>query len=124
MTLFAILAFAAMPSTATPAPNPDVDACMRAAAVVAHSTVSESDRGGCVCAAQQLHKLLSPGDYALHEKMIAIIAGGADKKTFDKQLSDIMLKRGMTQSAANAFLARAHSAEDKAQAVCNPSPLL
>jgi hypothetical protein len=122
MNLLAIIVLAVVP--ATPAPNPDVDVCMRAAAVVAHSTVSESDRGGCACAAQQLHKSLSPGDYALHEEMETIIAAGADEKSFNRQMSDIMLKRGMNQTNANAFLARAHAAEIKAQQVCNPSPLL
>jgi hypothetical protein len=124
MQLFAIIALAVAPATVTPASNPDVDVCMRAAAAVAHSTVSESDRGGCACAVQQLHKFLVPHDYALHEEMETIIAGGADEKSFDKQLSDIMLRRGMNQVAATAFLARAHAAEDKAQEVCNPSPLL
>jgi len=107
MNLLAIIVLAVVP--ATPAPNPDVDVCMR---------------GGCACAAQQLHKSLSPGDYALHEEMETIIAAGADEKSFNRQMSDIMLKRGMNQTNANAFLARAHAAEIKAQQVCNPSPLL
>jgi len=124
MILFAILALAVVPGTAAPAPNPDVDTCMRAAAAVAHATVSESDRGGCACAVLQLHKRLAPGDYALHEEMETIIAAGADKKSFDKQMSDIMLKRGMNQASVNAFLARARGAEEKTQEVCNPSPLL
>ena len=124
MTLFAILAFAVIPGTAAPLANPDVDVCMRAAAAVAHATVSESDRGGCVCAAQQLRKFLSPGDYELHEEMEAVIAGGGGEKSFNKEMSDAMLKRGMNQASADAFLARAHAAEDKAQEICNPSPLL
>jgi hypothetical protein len=124
LNLAAIIVLAVVPATTTPAPNPDVDVCMRAAAIVAHSTVSESDRGGCACAVQQLHKFLAPGDYTLHEEMETIIASGADEKSFDKQMSDIMLKRGMNQTSANAFLARSHSAESKAQDICNPSPLL
>ena len=122
MQLLAILILAAMPATA--APSPDVEICMRAAAAVAHAAVSESDRGGCVCAGQQLRKFLSPGDYELHEEMETIIAGGADEKSFNKEMSDAMLKRGMNQASADAFLARAHAAEDKAQEICNPSPLL
>ena len=124
MNIAAIIALAVVPATSTPASSPDVDVCMRAAAAVAHSTVSESDRGGCACAVQQLHKLLAPGDYALHEEMETVIAGGADEKNFNKQMSDIMLKRGMNQSSANAFLARARAAEEKTQEICNPSPLL
>jgi hypothetical protein len=122
MNLLAVLAFTAMPSTV--APNPDVDVCMRAAAVAAHSSVKESDRGACACAVQQLHKYLAPRDYALHEEMEIIIADGGDEKSFNKHMSDIMLKRGMNQASANAFLARARAAEDKAQEICNPSPLL
>jgi hypothetical protein len=120
MAFLAILAFAVLPS----ASDPDVDVCMRAAAAVAHSTVSESDRTGCVCAVQQLHKQLTPNDYNLHEEMETILASGADEKNFNTQLSAIMLKRGMTQANADAFLARSRAAEARAQEVCNPSPLL
>jgi hypothetical protein len=120
MHLAAIVILAVAPVTV----SPDVDVCMRAAAAVAHSTVTESDRGGCVCAGQQLRKFLSPGDYDLHEDMETIIAGGADEKSFNKQMSDVMLKRGMNQANADAFLKRAQAAEDKAQQICNPSPLL
>jgi hypothetical protein len=56
--------------------------------------------------------------------METIIASGADEKSFNKQLSDIMLARGMNQHDADAFLARSRAAEQKAQEMCNPSPLL
>jgi len=121
MNLFAIIVLAVAPTIPV---SPDVDVCMRAAAAVAHAAVNESDRGGCVCAGQQLRKSLSPGDYELHEQMETVIAGGADEKSFNKQMSDIMLKRGMNQGAADAFLKRAQAAEDKTQQICNPSPLL
>jgi hypothetical protein len=124
VNLAAIIAFAVVPTTAPAMTDADVDICMRAAAAVAHATVSESDRGGCVCAGQQLRKLLTPGDYDLHEEMETIIASGADEKAFNKQLSDVMLKRGMNQAAADAFLKRSEAAEYKAQEICNPSPLL
>jgi hypothetical protein len=121
MNLFAIVVLAVAPTVPV---SPDVDVCMRAAAAVAHAAVSESDRGGCVCAGQQLHKFLSSGDYELHEEMETLIASGADEKSFNKQLSDTMRKRGMNQAAADAFLKRAQAAEDKTQQICNPSPLL
>ncbi len=112
MILAAVLAIAAANAPSTmPA-----DICMRAAAVIAHAPVKESDRQGCVCADQQLHKLLHGGDYALHEAMQTIIAGGADEASFNKQLSDVMLKRGMNQSDADQFFARLKMAEGNAQA--------
>jgi len=119
--MFLILLLAA--ATAAPVP-PDVDVCMRAAAAAAHDTVTDTDQSGCVCTVQQLHHLLTPQDYALHETMEEIIASGADEKSFNKALSDIMLQRGMTQIDANAFLARSRSAEERASSACNSSPLL
>jgi hypothetical protein len=119
MIFAAILALA---TAAAPANSP-VGICMRAAAVVAHSTVKESDRDGCVCADRQFHKLLSAGDYALHEDMLALIASGAGQASFNKQMSDIMLKRGMNQADANQFLARVHAAEFKVQNMCTTLPL-
>ncbi|HEY1631503.1 MAG TPA: hypothetical protein VGF56_09310 [Rhizomicrobium sp.] len=110
-------------ATAAPVP-PDVEVCMRAAAAATRATVVDTDQSGCVCTVQQLHKFLTPQDYALHERMEEIIASGADEKSFNKQLSDIMLKRGMTQIDANAFLARVRSAEERASSACNSSPLL
>jgi hypothetical protein len=71
-----------------------------------------------------LRKTLKPGDYDLHERMLEIIASGADEKTFNKQMSDVMLQRGMNQHDADAFLARSKAAERKAQDDCNPSILL
>jgi hypothetical protein len=123
MSLLLILAFAVAPS-APVVNSPDVDTCMRAAAVVAQSTIKDSDRDGCVCTVQQLHKFLNPSDYELHQKMEEIIATGADEKTFNTQLSDILKKRGMNQADANEFLTRSRAAEFHAQDVCNPSPLL
>jgi hypothetical protein len=110
-------------TAAAPAP-PDVDVCMRAAAAASQSTTKDTDQTGCVCTVQQLHKFLTPSDYALHEKMEEIIASGAGEASFNKQLSEIMLKRGMSQIDANAFLARAHAAEVHASDACNSSPLL
>jgi hypothetical protein len=120
MILAAILAIAA----ATAPSSTPVDLCMRAAAVVAHASIKESDRDGCVCADQQLRKLLHGSDYALHEDMQSIIASGADEASFNKQLSDIMLKRRMNQNDANQFFARLKTAESQVQAICNSSPLL
>jgi hypothetical protein len=97
---------------------------MRAAAAVAHSTVKDADRDGCVCSDQQLHKLLHGGDYSLHEDMQTIIASGANEERFNKQLSDIMLKRGMKQGDADQFFARLKAAEAKVQGICNSDPLL
>ncbi|MGA9796709.1 MAG: hypothetical protein WBQ17_14385 [Rhizomicrobium sp.] len=122
MILAAILAIAA--ANAPVPSNTPADICMRAAAVVAHASVKESDRQGCVCADQQLHKLLRGGDYALHEDMQAIIASGADEKSFNKQLSDAMLQRRMNQADADQFFARLKAAEATAQQACNTSPLL
>jgi hypothetical protein len=121
MLLTALIFAAAAASTPV---SPDVDVCMRAAAAASLSTVKDTDQAGCVCTVQQLHKALSPTDYALHEKMEEIIASGADEASFNKQLSDIMLKRGMSQSDANAFLARSRAAEQRASDACNSSPLL
>ncbi|HEX3675418.1 MAG TPA: hypothetical protein VHU87_14190 [Rhizomicrobium sp.] len=123
MSLLLILALAVAPS-APVVDSPDVGTCMRAAAVVAKSTVKDSDHDGCVCTVQQLHKFLNPGDYELHQKMEEIIATGADEKSFNTQLSDILKKRGMNQADADAFLTRSRTAEYRAQDVCNPSPLL
>lgn len=122
MILVAILAIAAANA---PAPsNTPVDTCMRAAAAVAHASIKESDREGCICADQQLHKLLHGGDYALHEEMQTIIASGADQTSFNKQLSDAMLKRGMNQGDANQFFVRLKAAEATAQGDCDASPFL
>lgn len=122
MILAAILTIAA--ANAPAQSNTPTDICMRAAAVVAHSSVKESDRAGCVCADQQLHRLLHGGDYALHEDMETIIASGADEKDFNKQLSDAMLKRGMNQSDADQFFGRLKAAEATARATCDSDPLL
>ena len=104
--------------------NPEIDTCIKAAAASDHVSVKDVDKGACECATQELHKLLKPGDYDLHERMLQIIASGADEPTFNKQMSDIMLGRGMNQHDADAFLARSHAAERKAQDDCNPSILL
>jgi hypothetical protein len=123
MFLSALLAIAA--ATAAHAQgNTPVDICMRAAAAVAHASVKETDRGSCACSDQQLHKLLHGGDYALHEDMQTILATGADEASFNKQLSDIMLKRGMNQNDANQFFARLKTAEAKVQELCNSEPLM
>jgi hypothetical protein len=127
MFLAAILAIAtaaAAPARPPVQPGSAVDICMRAAAAVAHSPVKDADRDDCACTDQQLHKLLHGGDYALHEDMQTIIASGADEKSFNKQLSDIMLKRSMNQNDANAFFARLKTAEAEAHAICDTSPLL
>ncbi|HEY2071190.1 MAG TPA: hypothetical protein VGG48_16655 [Rhizomicrobium sp.] len=121
MSLLTSLVFAVAAANAPPA---DVEVCMQAAAAATHSTANDSDRDGCVCTVQQLHKFLAPADYALHERMEAIIASGADEVSFNKQLSDIMKRRGMTQIDADAFLSRSRSAEQQAGAACNTSPLL
>jgi hypothetical protein len=114
--------FAARAATA-PA-DPAVDICVKAAAATDHIAVKDVDRDACVCATRQLRTKLRGGDFDLHEKMLEVIAGGADKKSFDKQMSDIMLKRGMNQQMVDAFLVRSKKAEDEAQALCNTSPLL
>jgi hypothetical protein len=126
MLLAAILAIAAAtaPVQSSAQPGSAVDICMRAAAAVGHTTVKDADRDECACADQQLHKLLHGGDYALHEEMQTIIAGGANEASFNKQLSGIMLKRGMNQSDADQFFARLKTAEGKAQAACNTEPLM
>ena len=104
--------------------NPEVDICVKAAAAADHIKAADVDKDACVCATKQLHLLLKPGDYDLHEQMLTVIASGADQKSFDKQMSDIMLKRGMKQPDVDAFLARSKKAENAAQAKCNTSPLL
>jgi hypothetical protein len=126
MLLAAILAIAAATAPAQPPvlPGSAVDICMRAAASVGHTAVKDTDRDDCACADLQLHKLLHGGDYTLHEDMQTIIASGADEANFNKQLSDIMLKRGMNQSDADQFFARLKAAEAKVQGICNSDPLL
>ena len=115
----------ALAASRTAKADPDVDLCVKAAAATDHSSIQEVDRDGCECATKQLRLTLHGRDYELHQKMMEIIASGADEKSFDKQLSDIMLKRGMNQHDADAFLARSKTAENKAQSVCNAtSPLL
>ena len=122
-TLFA-LAAASTPAHAAKPSDPAVDICVKAAAATDHVDVKDVDRDACVCATKQLHTRLKGDDFALHEKMLEIIATGADKKSFDKQMSDIMLKRGMNQEMVDAFLSRSKKAEDQAQALCNSQPLL
>jgi hypothetical protein len=122
MILAVLLAIAA--TTAPAQGSTPVDICMRAAAVVAHASVKETDRGSCACSDQQLHKLLHGGDYALHEDMQTIIASGADEASFNKQLSDIMRKHGMNQNDADQFFARLKIAEAQAEELCNSEPLM
>jgi hypothetical protein len=115
----------AAPTPAKPAPvSPEVTVCIKAAAAADHIKVEDVDKDSCVCATKQLHLLLRPSDYELHEKMLTVIASGADQKSFDKQMSDIMLNRGMQQPDVDTFLARSKKAENAAQAKCNTSPLL
>jgi len=111
-------------SCAHTAPAPNVDVCVKAAAATDHVKPGDVDRGGCECATKQLRTNLKPSDFSLHEQMLQIIASGADQKTGQKQLSDIMLQRGMNQHDADAFFARVSAAQTKAQDICNPSPLL
>ena len=118
--LAALVMFAAIQTGVPPA---DVQVCMQAAAAATHSTVKDSDHDGCVCTVEQLRKMLVPNDYDLHEKMEAIIASGADEKSFNAQVSDIMKRRGMNQLDADAFLSRSHAAEVKASETCNSDPL-
>ena len=106
------------------AANQDVDTCVAASAAADHVPVKMVDRGACECATANLRKTLKPGDYDLHQHMLEIIASGADEKTFNKQLSDVMLRRGMNQRDADLFLARSKAAEKKAQDDCNPSIML
>ncbi|HEY5338652.1 MAG TPA: hypothetical protein VIJ85_10635 [Rhizomicrobium sp.] len=113
----------ATPPAAAPV-NPEIAVCIKAAAATDHVALKDVDKDACECATKRLHASLKPGDYALHEQMLEVIASGADEKTFNKQMSDIMLKRGMDQHDVDAFLARSKAAEQKAQEVCNPSPLL
>jgi len=121
LVFLAAMALAAVPSVM--APSSDADVCMRAAAAVTQSRATDIDRAGCTCTVDQLKKLLSPADYDLHEKMEEILAFGADEKSFNKQLSDVMLKRGMNQADADAFLSRARMAEARAKDACAPVPL-
>jgi len=116
----------ALGAPAKPAPvSPEVQICMKAAAATDHIKLEDVDKDACVCATKELHKSLMPDDFALHEKMLEVIASGADEKSFNKQMSDIMLKRGMNQKMVDALLARSKKAQDKAQATCNtPPPLL
>jgi hypothetical protein len=115
----------ALGAPAKPAPvNPEVQICMKAAAATDHIKLDDVDKDACVCATKELHKSLSPDDFSLHEKMLVVIASGADEKSFNKQMSDIMLKRGMNQKMVDAFLARSKKAQDKAQAICNTAPPL
>ena len=104
--------------------NQELETCVAAAAATDHVPVKMVDRDACACATASLHKTLKPGDYDLHERMLEIIASGADEKTFNKQMSDVMLQRGMNQHDADAFLARSKAAEKKAQDDCDPSIML
>jgi len=121
-TILVVSAFGIAAARATPAE--ELAICIKAAAATDHVDVKDVDRGGCECATKQLRSSLKPGDFALHERMLEIIASGADQKTGEKQLSDVMLQRGMTQRDADAFFARVNAAQEKAQEICNPSPLL
>ena len=133
---FAVLAFpiliacgafaygAPAPKKSTPV-NPEVEICVKAAAATDHIKTSDVDKDACTCATKELHKSLSPNDFALHEKMLEVIASGADEKAFNTQMSGIMLKQGMTQKMVDAFLARTKKAQDRAQTKCNASaPLM
>ncbi len=127
----AIIAAAAMlfaPAGAQAAPlspeNQEIEICVNAAAATDHVPAKMVDRGACQCATADLRKILKPSDYDLHERMLEIIAGGADEKTFNKQMSDIMLERGMKQNDVDAFLARTKAAQRKAQEDCDPSIML
>jgi hypothetical protein len=123
MTTGALADAASVPTKAAPV-NPEVTICVKAAAAADHIKVDDVDKDACVCATKQLHLLLKPGDYDLHEKMLTVIASGADQKSFDKQMSDIMLKRGMKQPDVDAFLTRSKKAEAAAQSKCNATPPL
>jgi len=118
------LAFGAAASAKPESMNPEVQTCMKAAAAADHIKLDDVDKDACVCATKELHQSLTPEDFALHEKMLEVIASGADEKAFNKQMSDIMLKRGMNQPMVDAFLARSKKAQDKAQAKCNTAPPL
>jgi hypothetical protein len=104
--------------------NQEIETCVNAAAATDHVPAKMVDRGACECATADLHKILKPGDFDLHERMLEIIATGADEKTFNKQMSDIMLQRGMKQNDVDAFLARTKAAQNKAQQDCDPSIML
>jgi hypothetical protein len=113
----------AVPAKSAPV-SPEVEICMKAAAATDHIKLGDVDKDACACATAELHKSLSPDDFALHENMLEVIASGADQKSFDKQMSDIMLKRGMNQKMVDTFLARSKKAETAAQAKCNTAPPL
>jgi hypothetical protein len=118
-------AYAAPPPAKSVPLNPEVEICVKAAAATDHIKTSDVDKDACACATKELHKSLTPDDFALHETMLKVIAGGADEKAFNKQMSDVMLKRGMNQKMVDAFLARSRKAQDKAQAKCNSAaPLM
>lgn len=102
----------------------EINVCMKAAAAADHVKLADVDKDACICATKQLRGTLKPDDYDLHEKMLIVIGSGADQKSFDKQMSDIMLKRGMKQPDVDAFLARSKKAETAAQAKCNTAPPL
>jgi hypothetical protein len=125
LTLFAIVSASGFAKAAPLSPaNMEIDVCMRAAAASDHVALKEVDKGACTCATNKLHAYLKPTDFDLHEQMLEAIASGADEKTFNAQMSDIMQKRGMNQSDVDKFLARSKAAELKAQDACNPSLLL
>lgn len=119
-----VIALAAAAATPLPKVPPEVQVCIKAAAATNHTTVTDVDAAACVCATKELHVRLKGGDFDLHQKMLEVIGTGADKKSFDAQMSGIMLKRGMTQSDVDAFLARSQKAEAAAEAKCNTSPLI
>ena len=120
-----ILAAGLSPAHAANTPSTgEINVCMKAAAAADHVKLEDVDKDACVCATKQLRVSLKPGDYDLHEKMLTVIASGADQKSFDKQMSDIMLKRGMKQPDVDAFLERSKKAENAAHAKCNTAPLL
>jgi hypothetical protein len=102
----------------------EINICMKAAAAADHVKLEDVDKDACVCATRQLRLSLKPDDYDLHEQMLTVIANGADQKSFDKQMSDIMLKRGMKQPDVDAFLARSKKAENAARAKCYTAPPL
>ena len=102
----------------------EIDVCVKAAAAADHIKSADVDRESCVCATKELQTTMRPGDFDLHEKMLEIIGSGANEKAFNKQMSDIMLQRGMKQTDVDAFLARSKKAETAAKTKCDSSPLL
>ena len=68
----------------------EIDTCVNAAAATDHVPVKMVDRDACKCATAELHKILKPGDFDLHERMLEVIASGADEKTFNRQMSDVI----------------------------------